>query len=360
MDPVRPTLPTPCAALACAVAAALATGCLGHARPVELDVPTLAPPAATGGMPIEIREGDVELVVQGEPLDAAATDATRAHVARVLLRVVGTPAQGAGSARTRLTLTTPRPALFVTGPYRRYTFALETELPGGRVVHTSALTVVADDDDLFALEQWAGIAAATQGALALGLAGLGLVFADNDPNEAAAWLTFSALPTASGALVTAVMAAALGGHARAHASRRASDALVQALVEHAADVRGELERRGDVPAAPPAARGASAVSLVLHDELSCLSQVDLERDLEAMVPASTSARFTLDASVRPGPRDEVVVRLVVTRVGAAAPLAERELSVARGDCGTLARAVARIARMQIEASTMSPALGGAP
>lgn len=362
--PRKPRAALAGARVASLAAAALASGCLGHARPVALDAPTLPPEATAGAAPIEVREGDVELVVQGEPLDAAASEATRAHVARALLRLLGVPAQGAGRAHTRLTVSTPRPGLFVTGPYRRYTFALETELPGGRVVHTSAHTILADDDELFAVEQWTGLAAGAQGALALGLAGLGLVVANNDPNEAAQWLAFSALPTASGAVVTAVTAAALGGHARAHASRRASDALVQALTEHAADVRGELERRGELPAparaADAAAAGASAVSVVLHDELACLSLVDLERDLEAMVPASSSARFTLDANVRQGARDDVVVRLVLTRAGAGAPLAERELSVARADCATLARAVARIARMQIEASTTGPAAGGAP
>ncbi len=345
--------------LLCALTAPLAGGCLAHARPVALDDPTFPADANPVLSPIELRESDVELVVQGEPLDAAAVEAARGHVARSLSQLFGVPAQGAGRAQTRLTISTPRPPLFVTGPYRRYSFELETELPGGRVVHTAARTVTADDDELFALEQWGGLAAAAQGALALGLAGAGIAFADNDANQAAAWLVFSALPTASSAVLTAVMASALGGHTRSHASRRASDTLALALAEHARDVRGDIERRGELPAAGGAARGASAVTLLLHDDLSCVSRLDLERDLEAMVPASSSARFTLDATVRAGAGDEVVVRLVLARPGASAALAERELTVARADCGTLARAVARIARMQIEAaSTASPTDGG--
>lgn len=345
-------------ALLCALSAPLGGGCLAHARPVALDDPTLPAAAAAGASPIELRQADVELVVQGEPLDQAAADATRAHVARSLSRLFGTPAQGAGRAHTRLTVSTPRPTLFVTGPYRRYSFELETELPGGRVVHTAARTVTADDDELFGLEQWGGLAAAAQGALALGLAGAGIAFADNDANQAAAWLVFSALPTASSALVTAVIASALGGHVQSHAGRRASDTLALALAEHAHDVRGDIERRGELSAAPTAAHVASAVTLLLHDDLSCVSRLDLERDLEAMVPASSSERFTLDATVRAGARDDVVVRLVLTRPGASAPLAERDLTVARADCATLARAVARITRMQIEASSTAPPSDG--
>ncbi|MBI1946196.1 MAG: hypothetical protein HYS27_10890 [Deltaproteobacteria bacterium] len=351
------------AALGCALAAALTGGCLAHGRPVALDDQTTAPAAARGASPIELRESDVELVVQGEPLDAAALDATRAHVARMLTRLHGRPAQGALRAQTRLTITTPRPPLVVTGPYRRYAFEIETELPGMRVVHTAPRTVLADDDGLFALEQWGFLAAGAQGVLSLALAGAGIAIAGDDANQATSWLLFSAAPVAAGAALTAVTAAALSGHAAAHASRRASDALLETLVEHAADVHDDLARRGEQPSAPASAAGASAITLTLHDELACVSRVELERDLEALVPASSSARFLLEATVRAGAKDDakeqVLVRLVLSRPGSSSALAERELTVARADCGTLARAVARIARMQIEAAAPTDA-GGAP
>lgn len=348
------------AAALCAGTSLLGGGCLGHARPVVLDDPTALPVPERLEAPIEVRQADVELAVLGEPLDAAAADALRVHVARVLTRRLGVPAPGAGRAHTQLSLVVPRAPLVVTGPHQRWSFALETELPGGRVVRSAQRTVTADDDGLFALDQWAYLAATAQGALALALAGLGVAFAGDDPNQAASTLLFSALPVASGAALTAVIATSLRGHALAHERRTASDALLAALEEHATDIRDHLARQGEgahVDAAA-GARGASAVVLTLHDELGCLSQVDLERDLEALVPASSSARFNLDATVSPGAHGEVAVRLRLSDAAGGALLAERELVVARADCATLPRVVARIARKHIEAA--APAAGGAP
>lgn len=265
---------------------------------------------------------------------------------------------------TRLILSSWHTPLFATAPYKRLSLALETELPDGHTVRSPSRTVELDDDELFALEHYGFAAAAGQGALALALAGLGVAFAGNDPALAANTVLFSAVPAASAAGITAFLAATLRGHAVAHERRRASDALLEAIRAHAVDVRADLERRGGAPREPIAssARGESAVTLFLRDDAECLSRVDLERDLEALVPASSSARFTLETTVTRGAREELTVRLRLSEAGATAPLLERELSVARADCQTVPRAIARIVRKHLEASAApgEPPAGTAP
>ncbi len=345
IDPLVPRL----AALACAGLAALGGGCLGHVGPVPLDAPGFSLDPERGDAPFELNPTDVELVVSGPSFEPADAERLRQHVAAQLALRLGPPAAGAARVSTRLFVTSWRAPLVATGPYKEVTLALETEVPGAHVVRTGPRAVRLDNAELFALEHVGFAAATAEGALALTLASLGLAFAGNDPEQAAYTVLFSAVPVASAAGITAFLGATLRGYAIATESERASDALLEVLRAHAADLRADAARRDGKGAPPAAAQGESAVTLVLHDELACLSRVDLERDLEALVPASSSARFLLDAAVTAGARDEVRVLLRLSEARTSAPLAERELTVARADCATLPRAIARIVRTHVEA-----------
>lgn len=359
-----PAPPRAPAALVWAAAAALSgTGCLGHAGPVALApvaaLPLPAAPFEEPGAPIVIEAREVELIVSGGSLERDAQEDARRAVAEELARALGAPGAQAVPVSTRLFVTPWQAPLVVTGPYKRLGLALETELPGGHSVRTALPPLQLDDDSLFALEHWVFAAAAGQGLLALGLAGAGVALAGNSPQKAAGNVALSAVPAAGAAGVTALLGVLLRGHAQDHEQTRAAEALSALVHAHAAELRAELRRRSSAPVALPA-RGESAVTVRLADEAACLSQADLERDLEALVPATSSRRWWLDVSVQRAPRDELDLALRLTPVAASTPLAERQLHAGRADCATLPRAIARIVKKQLEAEASAPSPGSAP
>ena len=353
----------PAALLWVAAVAVLGAGCLGHAGPGALGpVTTLslpAPPLEEPGAPIVVEARDVEVLVSGGSLETDAMEATRRAVADQLARALGAPGADAVPASTRLFVTSWQAPLIVTGPYQRLGLALETELSGGRAVRTALQPLKLDDDALFALEHWVFAAAAGQGLLALGLAGAGVALAGNSPQKAAGNVALSAVPAAGAAGVTALLGVLLRGHARQHEEARAAEALSALVRDHAAELRAELRRRSDAPAAMTA-RGESAVSVRLVDEARCLAQADLERDLEALIPATSSRRWVLEVSVKAASQDDVDLELWLAPAGVSRPLAERHLHARRGDCATLPRAIARIVKKQLEAESGASPAGSSP